>query len=182
MELRSDVRPILKAHISTLRNHDGRIPVQELLANFIAPIVLGAGFGVWQVATEASFPFGNLLAGLAILFGFFLALTTFVFSLRRQVSTRRPLTDLRAPVLIDELFVNCEYAVIVSGAATVLALLFDVIGQPILGSVLIVALAHIFVLVMMCLKRLNRAYEIHKEDLRAEARAARDGRQRGNAA
>ncbi|MFB9074456.1 hypothetical protein ACFFX0_25995 [Citricoccus parietis] len=109
-------------------------------------------------------------------------MTTFVFGLRRQVSTRRPLTDLRAPALIDELFINCEYAVIVSGASTMLALLFDIIGWGLLGSVLVTLLAHIFVLVMMCLKRLNRAYDIHKEDLRAEARAARDSRQRGQAA
>lgn len=169
MELRSNVGPIIKGHMDTLRDSKGRISRAEKIVNFFIPAACSVAFGIWAAMTSTTFPFENLIAGLAILFGFFLALVTFVFGLRKKVSFPRPMADLRAPLLVDELFLNCQYAVIVSGLGTFLAILFDLLKcQCIGGAILIGLLAHLMVLVMMCLKRLNRAYELHKADIEAE--------------
>lgn len=166
MSLKVNPVPIITDHLKTLRNErTQRTSLVEIGVQYIAPLATGV------VAAKLGFQptsFGNWIAGLAILFGFFFALAVFVFQLRVQMTAdpanpSSPLKrqiNLRVPVLVDELFVNACYAVLACALATVVAVVVDSVNMGWVGTAVVVFLSsHVVLLVLMCLKRVHTAYK-----------------------
>lgn len=170
MSSKVNVLPIVSAHFRTLRHAaTGRIAVSDYLVQLGIPLVVGVA--AWLTDTDLKGAYGNIVAALAIVFGFAFAVTVFVFQLRMQMAEMQisseqtrvaeisPQIDMRAPMLVNELFSNCLYAVLLSGAATLLAgciepLHFGKFGDWALG----VIITHLILVMLMCFKRLNAAY------------------------
>lgn len=165
-----NVLPIISAHFRTLRNAaTGRVAISDYLVQVGVPLLLGVA--AWLTNTELKGAYGNIVAALAIIFGFAFAVTVFVFQLRMQMAEMQisseqtrvaeisPQMDKRAPVLVNELFSNCLYAVLLSGAATVLAGSIEPLHFGQLGDWMLVAMiSHLILVMLMCFKRLNAAY------------------------
>jgi hypothetical protein len=172
MSSKVNVLPIVAAHFRTLRHAaTGRAAISDYVVQMGIPLLVGGA--AWLTDTELKGAYGDIVAALAIIFGFAFAVTVFVFQLRMQmaemqVSSERtrvaeisPQIDMRAPVLVNELFSNCLYAVLLSGTATLLAgciepLKFGKIGDWVLG----VMISHLVLVMLMCFKRLNAAYSM----------------------
>ncbi|MDB6425871.1 hypothetical protein [Curtobacterium sp. 20TX0008] len=112
-----------------------------------------------------------IVGGASVLSGFLFGVVVYVFQLRQSlVHDPRVQGQARLPVLIDELFSNVVYAVLVSFALTAAALVIaatqshDAKGvlvptEPVVAAALVLVAAHLLAVVVMCMKRLRRAYE-----------------------
>lgn len=163
--------PIVREQLGTLRNHrTGRPSVVDWLVLVGLPLVLG--FAMWATKTLVV-DAGQLLAGLAVLTGFVFGLLVFVFQLKLSATQ-----DPRVPAggilsnLLDELFANIAYTVLVGLVSVVLILVSTSIGSalpPAAGAttvlntvwsaVVVGALAHFSLMLLMCLKRTHLAYK-----------------------
>jgi hypothetical protein len=166
-----DLLPIVAAHFATLRDaQSGKLLAGDFFLQLGVPFAAAAG-GWLSARVDLSNQYGNLIAALAIVFGFAFAVTVFVFQLRMQMAEMQvssvdqkladiaPQIDMRAPGLVNELFSNCLYAVVLGGFAT---LATGFVGIANLGrvadSILVGIFAHLLLVLMMCFKRLNSAY------------------------
>lgn len=169
-------------HLATLRGVRGRLLWWQIGAQFVLPVAVGVvlwggGFRIGIV--------GDLLAGFAVLAGFLFGLVIFVFQLRLGMSSDpRVQSKVLLPTLIDQLFANVLYAVLVSFAlivATVAAAatepraapvvpaqtsaLTDAAGtgvalglEPWVSAVVVALAVHLLAVLGMCLTRTRRAY------------------------
>lgn len=165
-----NILPIVAAHFNTLRHAGtGRLSPWDFITQIGLPIA--AGYAAFRLDIKFDNSYANLIAALAIVFGFAFAVTVFVFQLRMQMAVMQvsseksdlarisPQIDTRAPTLVNQLFSNCLYAVVLSGATTVLASIIDPMKWAGLGDYILVGLmAHLLLVLMMCFKRLNAAY------------------------
>lgn len=170
-------------HLATLRGLRGGFLWWQIVTQFVLPVSVGAA--IWGLGFRVGI-IGDLLAGFAVLAGFLFGLVIFVFQLRLgTTSDPRTQSKLLLPTLIDQLFANVLYAVLVSfslTAVTVAAAATEPHAQPsipattpaqtvvvvesavALGlepwvSALVIALAvHLLAVVGMCLTRTRRAY------------------------
>lgn len=155
-------------HFATLRNSERKRPlVREVVAQLVVPIVVGflAFRWAWH-ATDVS----GVVGGASVLSGFLFAVAVFVFQLRLGITADpRVQQKVRLPQLIDELFSNVLWAVLVSFALTALAIVVtsvqvrDKAGilvplEPWLTAVLIAVALHLLAVVWMCVRRLRAAY------------------------
>lgn len=171
MSSKIDLLPIVTGHFRTLRNAGtGKALKRDFVVQLGVPIVAGTvGWLSGRVNLEGAY--ANLVAALAIVFGFAFAVTVFVFQLRMQMAEMQisasdqrvaeivPQIDTRAPLLVDELFSNCLYAVVLGGFATLATGFVDIakLGRP--GDYMLIGLfTHLLLVLMMCFKRLNTAY------------------------
>lgn len=171
MSRKINISPLIRAHFDTLRNNrSGKISKLDLFLHLVTPTI--AAIVSWKpLGIDLSEKYGNVIAALAIVFGFAFAAAIFIFQLRMQmaemqVSSKQsaiaeiaPQIDTSAPKLVNELFSNCMYAVVLSGAATLLAGLVDAFDLSRVGDALIVWMtAHLVVVLLMCFKRIGAAF------------------------
>lgn len=155
-------------HFSTLRNaRSRRVLWAAIFILYVVPVL--AGLLGWNFNFRLK-EIGDLIGGLALFSGFLFALVIFVFQLRLTV-TNDPRVQQKAllPQLIDELFANVAYSVIVAvvaaGAAMVASSFneFDKSGTdigltPLLSSILLALTLHLVLMILFCLKRTVSAY------------------------
>lgn len=170
-------------HLATLRGVRGGFLWSQITGQFVLPVVVGVA--VWQLGFRVTIV-GDLIAGFAVLSGFLFGLVIFVFQLRLGMTTDpRVQSKALLPTLIDQLFSNVLYAVLVSFAliaATVGAAATEphidpvvtpaaVAGgsptvevglalglEPWVSGVVISLAVHLLAVVGMCLSRTRRAY------------------------
>lgn len=171
MSSKVNILPIVGDHFATLRNAStGRISRLDVLTQLAVPIVV-AIVACWSGRLNLSESYANLIAALAIVFGFAFAVTVFVFQLRMQMAEMQissdqrtvaaiaPQIDTRAPGLVNELFKNCLYAVVLSGFTTLLALVIEPLSLGVVADAVVVGFGvHLLLVLMMCFKRLHAAY------------------------
>lgn len=110
------------------------------------------------------------MGGASVLSGFLFGVVIYVFQVRQGLSSDPRLQrQARLPRLVDELFANVLYAVVVSFVATVLALVvassqgYDSKGvliptEPWLTAAFVLVAVHLLAVVAMSIRRLRRAY------------------------
>ncbi|MFH0412837.1 hypothetical protein ACG98H_12035 [Corynebacterium sp. L4756] len=155
--------PVIHAHLDTLRDSQSNKPlVWDYLMLYGLPVLVG-GFSFWRKFQAQDI--GSFLGGVAVFAALLFALVVFVFQLRLSagkdsVASRKP----RLLKLLDQLFANVSYAVLVGIVTTFLGIasvwLSDDEGTaPIWLSVLLVtSVTHLVLTILMCLKRINAAY------------------------
>jgi MFS family permease len=156
-------------HFRTLWNPDVRKPLlPEIFGQIVLPIAVGilALFFNWRAADIS-----GVVGGASVLSGFLFSVAVFVFQLRQGVTDDPRIQQRRRlPDLIDQLFANVLWAVIVSFALTAVVLVVtsappptDKHGHPEalsswLTAALLVLGIHLFAVVWMCVRRLRAAY------------------------
>ncbi|MFD1722404.1 hypothetical protein [Amnibacterium endophyticum] len=158
-------------HWSTLRNAtNGRFLWREIALQVVAPVVIAGAALVGHVRINDASAVTN---GASILSGFLFGLGLYVFQLRVQIAHDPQAPDqprrVLLPRLIDELFVNVLWAVLVSFALTFTALAVgatqghDKSGtviptSPLVTAGLVLLASHLLAVVLMCIRRTRRAY------------------------
>lgn len=160
--------PIVGAHLDTLRDaRDRSTKWVDVVIQYLLPVVAGVACYLGQFHLQGV---GDVIAGLAVLAALLFALVIFVFQLRLQLANdpRVPKGGL-LPTLVDELFANVAYAVLIGLSAVVVSLAasstrsLDERGNleplnAIWSAVLVVVAVHLLLTVGMCLKRTHSAY------------------------
>lgn len=166
-----NILPIAKAHFKTLRNDATQErSLGDIALHLLVPVLTFA-LCAWPLHLDLEGKYSNILAALAIIFGFAFAAVIFIFQLRMQMAEMQvlsrkspvaeiaPQIDPTAPILVNELFSNCLYAVLVSGVAVLWTGAVDAVNLPVWCDYLIASLiAHLVVVLMMCFKRINAAF------------------------
>lgn len=155
--------PVLKAHFDTLRNSNTNRPLLgDYFSLYGIPLLVGAFSYSRKFQAQ---DVGAFLGGVAVFAALLFALVVFVFQLRLSAG-KDPVTasKYRLLKLLDELFANVSYAVLVGLVTTFLGIASvwlsdDQVGAPVWLSVLLVAaVTHLVLTILMCLKRINAAY------------------------
>lgn len=105
-----------------------------------------------------------VMAAVAVLIGFMLALVTWIFQLRRDYDPSPWLTttDSGIPELLDQSFTSASYGVLASGVTALLAipaLAGSGAVAPYFEGVLVVAILHLALTLLMLLRRMAVAYD-----------------------
>jgi len=161
---KASIRPAIVAHYNTLRDDStGDLRIRDQVLFVGAPVALGASLAIIHFRMQDT---ASVLAGIAVFTALLFGLVIFVFQLRVQIrgdgsDRERP----RVATLIDETFANVTYAVIIGMVTTVVGIVASSINQkdlgaPIWASALLGALLlHLVLTILMCLKRINAAYQ-----------------------
>ena len=170
-------------HFATLRGVKGKFLWWQIIAQFALPTAVSVM--IWEAGFRITIV-GDLIAGFSVLAGFLFGLVIFVFQLRLGMTADpRVQSKLLLPTLIDQLFANVLYAVLVSFAliaVTVAAAATEPHAEPVMATVVAPAIpfvvtpgaalglepwvsavviglaAHLLAVVGMCLSRTRRAY------------------------
>lgn len=156
------------SHFSTLRNNrTHRILWPSIIVGYVLPVAVG--LGAWAIALRLG-ALEEIIGGLALMAGFLFALVIFVFELRLRVtSDPRTQSAIELPRLIDELFANVTYSVVIALSTTAVALAAaanqpqsengHLLGiEPWLSAVLVALMVHLFAMILTCLRRTGTAY------------------------
>lgn len=170
MATKTSLTTIVVDHLDTLRDaRTQRVSVFDFLVQFGLPIVLGVGLplGGFRLVEV-----GQVIAGIAVLAGFTFGMLVFVFQLRLQVATDPRVVGTNLRELIDQLFTNVAYALLVGLACVTLAVAFvsvrqvampsaDVVSvlRSIATGLLVASTSHFLLTLAMCTKRAYRAYQ-----------------------
>ncbi len=161
------VTPTIRDHYATFVDQRTQRPVVLDYLGMVAVPAAAAAVVAWHDAQFQSL--GPLLAGVSIFTGFLFALLLQLFALRLRVADdpRIP-PKSRLPLLIDQLFVNARYAILVGLSTAVVVVAADLTrdqGQhKAVGrwwAMLLVFFAlHLTMTILMCLKRTSAAYRL----------------------
>lgn len=160
---KSSVVGIAKGHFRTLRDaRTGRVRVFDLVWQVGLPVACGvvcAVFG-WHL-DDAS----NAIVGISIVAALMCAMAALIFQIRLDLN-KAPVAEKRDVALIDEVFANVMWAILMGLALALYLIAIDAVGlfdggtSAIIASSVAVALCVHFVFVIgMCLKRFQRSYE-----------------------
>ena len=170
---KSSVIGVVADHYSTLRDvqtHDVR--ATDWISQLVIPTLVSVALTAWPLHVTMH-DFGQVIAGLSILGGFMFGLVTYVFQLRVSVASDPRIESSGRPVLqlLDELFANLSYAVLVCvGGALFSVVCATVLPSPVpkgggwriaalaTSGVVFFLLMHAALVVAMCLKRIRSAY------------------------
>lgn len=159
---KSSVLSIPKKHFATLKDErTDKIKPSDVAFQIAVPIAAGiACFASgWQLESA-----GNAIVGISIVAALMCAMAVLVFQIRldlrnRDVSADR---DLR---LIDEVFANIMWAILVGLLLALLLIVWDanasafsVTASRVLSAICVAICLHFVFVVGMCLKRLQSAY------------------------
>ena len=147
---------IVKAHFDTLINPKRRGCRRWLgdIAQFVGiPVVLGVAAWKWHWRISGS----NLLTAVSILAALSISAAIYVFELRVSTQARLVNDRARSTVLLDQLFTNLLYSVLV-GFLLIAIMLFNPYG-PIWNAILVAIAAHYLLTMLMCMKRLFAAFQ-----------------------
>lgn len=168
MATKTSLRGIVVDHLNTLRDaRTQHVSVLDVAIQFGIPVVLGIGLPLCGIRLV---DIGQVIAGIAVLAGFTFGLLVFVFQLRLQVATDPRVVGTNLRELIDELFTNVAYALLVGLACVTLSVAYVslrhipyVSASGALGGVssgvLVAGVAHFLLTLAMCTKRAYRAYQ-----------------------
>lgn len=160
MSSKTDMRPIVRAHLQTLRNNRTNRPsVIDYFVQIGIPIALGA---VMACTRTAFSDISALLTVVSILAGLSFALAIFVFEIRQSLKQKYR-KDSAVLEIVDELFQNVIYSVLIGLISTGLGALSTVFAKGSTAELVfqvlaVVATSHFFIVLLMCLKRLNAVY------------------------
>lgn len=165
---------LIGEHFRTLRHHRTK---QLLWPDFLlqVPLPIALGSASWWFGARIN-DSSAIVGGASVLSGFLFGVVIYVFQMRQSLS-HDPRVQRQAllPRLVDELFANVLYAVVVSfvltSAALVTAATQEYTKQGVLiptnpwitGTLVLVAV-HLFAVVWMCVKRLRSAYRELKDE------------------
>lgn len=170
MATKTSLSGIVVDHLDTLRDaRTHRVSVLDLFIQFGLPLAFGLGL---PLAGFRLVDVGQVIAGLAVLAGFTFGMLVFVFQLRLQVAMDPRVVGTNLRELIDELFTNVAYALLVGLACVTLAVAFASVRQAsspspgvvsvlrtIATGVLVATMSHFLMTLAMCTKRAYRAYQ-----------------------
>jgi hypothetical protein len=163
------VAPIIKKHVATLQDdRTGRPRWQDWVVLYGFPAAAGAITKFYGVRLDG---IGEVVGGLSILAGFLFGILIFVFQLRMQAASDPRVAPQGSLVkLLDQLFANVNYSVVVGFLTATVAIAAsatrvtcpDGSVEPLnqwWSSVLVVLFLHLMLLLGMALKRLAKAYQ-----------------------
>lgn len=170
MATKTSLTGIVVDHLDTLRDaRTHRVSVLDVFIQFGLPAMLGVGL---PLAGVRLVEVGQVIAGLAVLAGFTFGMLVFVFQLRLQVATDPRLVGTNLRELIDQLFTNVAYALLVGLVCVTLAVAFVSVRQvpapspdlvsvlrAVATGVLVATMSHFLLTLAMCTKRAYRAYQ-----------------------
>lgn len=155
--------PVVRGHIDTLRDDRTKKFRRVDFALFYGLPMIPAGLAIWKQfhATDV----GAFLGGLSVFGALLFGLVVFVFQLRiTAASDPRIPPGSRVIRLLDALFKNVNYAVLVGLATTSLGVLSLWLGDSKTGAPVWVSVAlvyfvcHLGLTILMCVKRVDAAY------------------------
>lgn len=169
MSTKLNVTATVYDHFHTLR-HSGsdRLNKVDIFVMYGLPAALGAVLVIADVHIKGV---SAVIAGVSILTGLLFALVIYVFQLRLQVANDPRVTrGGHLTTLLDELFSNVTYAVLVGLATTLVSVVAATGEAPISDTwggginrwwsgILAIVGVHLVFTVLMCLKRTRAAYE-----------------------
>lgn len=160
---KSSVVGIVKGHFKTLRDaRTGRIRVRDFFWQIGLPIACGIACALyrWRLP-DAS----NAIVGISIVAALMCAMAALIFQIRLDLN-KIPVTEKRDIILIDEVFANVMWAILMGLALALYLIVIDAVGllnestAAIIATSIAVALcAHFALVIGMCLKRFQRSYE-----------------------
>lgn len=166
MSSKFSILPVIVDQYATLRDSStGKVRFEDygVLLGLPAAVCLWSGLAGWRVSIVA-----ELISAIAIITALLFGLVIFLFQLRLQMGTpevneRIPSTSVQ---LVDEMFKNVAYSIIVGFAATVVTLAGAALRQGDeqrvgvkMTAFIVFTVAHFIFTLAMCLKRLTRAYD-----------------------
>lgn len=165
MSFKSSPGPIIADHLDTFRNAGtGKRDFWDFSVQFGLP----TGIAIMSaVVGYRATDIGAFLGGVAVFAALLFALVVFVFQLRITAGND-PVASGRKILLrlLDELFANVSYAVLVGLLTTCLGIVaiwvgHEENGSPVWVSCLLVGtVVHLVLTILMCLKRINSAYRM----------------------
>lgn len=164
-------KDIVADHFDTWQDRKtGKWSLKDFGAMLVVPLLAGGAMAWFDLRVVE---FGEFIAGAAVLTGFAFGLLVFIFQLRLE-SVR----DGTAPSggvlasLLNELFTNVAYAILVGLATVVSLVVAGAVGQPLAAgevvvseigkwasAVVIFLSSHFVMTLLMCLKRTYVAYD-----------------------
>lgn len=160
---KSSVAGIAKGHFRTLRDaRTGRVRMLGLVWQVGLPVACGVVCAMlgWHL-DDAS----NAIVGISIVAALMCAMAALIFQIRLDLN-KTPAAEKRDVALIDEVFANVMWAILMGLALALYLIIIDAVGifvegtPAIIASSVAVALCVHFVFVIgMCLKRFQRSYE-----------------------
>ena len=161
---KSSVFNIATGHFRTLYDaRSGKTRIRDLAFQLGFPLLL-AGTSQrlsWQLTNV-----GNAVVGVSIVAALLCAMATIIFQIRVSLQGK-PQQHRKGAQLIDEVFANVLWAIIVSFFIALLLIIADSFGllsneeaAKTISSVVVFAGTHFVLVVGMCLKRLQSAYDV----------------------
>lgn len=160
---KSSVVGIAKGHFRTLRDaRTGRIRMRDFIWQIGLPVACGIACVLcgWHL-DDAS----NAIVGISIVAALMCAMAALIFQIRLDLN-KASSTEKRDVTLIDEVFANVMWAILMGLALALYLIVVDAVGffnestSAIVASSVAVALcAHFVFVIGMCLKRFQRSYE-----------------------
>lgn len=159
---KSNIMEIVEEHFDTLRDaRTDKIKIGDIVFQIGLPLFIGClcFLSGWWLK-DAS----NAIVGISIVAALMCAMAVLVFQIRMDASADKRLgeNDL---ILINELFANIMWAILVGLLLAFALIAFDALGlfsggypAQIATSISLAMCAHFIIVIAMCLKRLQRAY------------------------
>ncbi len=161
---KSSVFSIVTGHFRTLYDaRSGRIRIRDLIFQLGLPLALAATSQLlsWQLREV-----GNVIVGVSIVAALLCAMATLIFQIRVNLQGK-PQQHRKGAQLIDEVFANALWAILVGFSVAFLLIIAESFGlmrneqtARAVSSVTVFAGAHFILVVGMCLKRLQSAYVV----------------------
>lgn len=161
---KSSVFSIATGHFRTLYDaRSGRVRIRDLVFQLGFPLTLAATSHLlsWQLSE-----IDNVVVGVSIIAALLCAMATLIFQIRVNLQGK-PQQHRRGAQLIDEVFANVLWAILVGFFVALLLIIaesFDLLSNEqtagAVSSVTVFAGTHFILVVSMCLKRLQSAYVV----------------------
>ena len=170
MSSKFSVLPVIEDHLETLQDdRTGNSRWQDRASLYGVPAAAAAAIAIFGVKLQG---IGEIVGGLSILAGFLFGLVVFVFQLRIQVSNDpRVAPQGRLLRLLDQLFANVSYAVLIGFVTTSVAIAAaatrstvpkspgDLLPvNPWWSAALVFFFVHLMLMLGMALRRTRAAY------------------------
>lgn len=169
---KSSLLGVAKNHFLTLYDNqscDNQIKTGDVIFQIGFPLLVGIivaiGSAVENWAPSAQVV-SNAIMGLSIVSALMCSMAALIFQIRLGVRNDESISDSKK-CLIDELFYNIVWAIVIGFFVVLVIVLtdsFDLLNVFVVSSVLIglisALVSHFIIVVCMCLKRLYRSYEI----------------------
>ena len=163
------LRRVAQEYLSTLV--DGRtekVSATDVTVQIVVPVIFGTVFFItWPIPNNAVLNLvGGFETGVSIVSALLCGVSVMVFQLRLQLASQMdPQPTRREAKLIDEMFYDVLWAVVVGFGSVLLLILSSAapeghISWKAIISVALALLLNFIMVTCMCLKRLNAAYEI----------------------
>jgi hypothetical protein len=158
---KASVASIAREHFSTLKDDSGRFNLIDIVFQIAMPILAGGLvlLSGWVVSDA-----GAMVTGVSIVAALMGAMAVLIFQIRLSIPEDKRL-DVYDYMLVDEVFSNILWAILVGFALSLILVLyqsFNAKDVPIVGacvtSIVAASGLHFVIVVGMCLKRLNIAY------------------------